>query len=394
MSKQIEQIDAALENPYVRAWLDTIASAEVGEAGDNGGGYNVTFGGDNFTDYSKHPGTYGAYRDQRGKLRKSSAAGRYQILLPTWQDLQKRFPNVFTDFSPKNQDRALIRLAQDVGALDDMLSGNFDAAESKLAKRWASLSSSKLAEGIHGTRSAEFVRNAYNNALSRQKNSDTLHRAKLPEGAALPPQVTSAPSGTLSLPSHIDWTGNTTRQMLQQRYARRRIGAVAAGPLTQETGVALMNTLFNPSTATPVHPSPTLHNGQPTLVQHLTHSSGQPATAASVPDMSGPLDKPDFNLAPPQPVSDAGIQSRDLPPQALQMALEEGMATLLADPRGQVVEAAAVQTPEAYLAEQLVAAGAVNRPDDDFLKVAALEMPYRDALLQLIDKTPVHDFLG
>ncbi|MBQ3569596.1 MAG: glycoside hydrolase family 104 protein [Methanocorpusculum sp.] len=386
-----ERLDNALRNPIVKAWLDTIAASEIGSA-SNTGGYNVAFGkGATFDSYADHPGIYGQYRGADGKLRKSSAAGRYQFLQSTWNDLKKRYPEILTDFSPENQDRAALLLAMDVGALEDMESGNFDAAYQKLGKRWASLPTSTHDRNLHGTRSEEFVRNTYNAALERYGKGMNLPRASLPTSTNTATTPTF-PTGNLQMPGN--YSGDAVRQMLQQRYSRRRPLAIAPGPLTPETGAALMNTLFRPAEGTPVHPWPSQHIDEPTLVQQLPVSRtgtvvriAPPATGAPSLETGGPIDTPTFHLAPPQSVQTSGIESRDLPP-----SLEAGMASLLADPRSQAAELIPASTPEDYLAQQLHAAGVVEGPDEDFLKVAALEMPYRDALMQLIERTPVHDF--
>src|SRR5262245_12539239 len=62
-------------------------------------GYRKLYGGGLFTDFSNHPNTpitkWGIT---------STAAGAYQILVRTWQELQSKLK--LTDFSPANQDRA------------------------------------------------------------------------------------------------------------------------------------------------------------------------------------------------------------------------------------------------------------------------------------------------
>ena len=90
--------------PQERALLDTIAS---GESPD----YNtITSGGGRFDNYTDHP------RRRVGSVN-SDAAGRYQFLSSTWDGVVKEYnrknPNdPITDFSPRNQDRAALYLAQ------------------------------------------------------------------------------------------------------------------------------------------------------------------------------------------------------------------------------------------------------------------------------------------
>lgn len=88
-------------SPQQRALLDTIAH---GESPD----YNTIHGGRKFSDYKWHPGIKGAL---------STAAGRYQFIKSTWDDTVKEYNiknpnNPITDFSPQNQDRAALYLAE------------------------------------------------------------------------------------------------------------------------------------------------------------------------------------------------------------------------------------------------------------------------------------------
>lgn len=117
----------SLSHPNVRAILDMIGSFEGGPQG-----YNALFGGGRFESFADHPRTIiaaGGYS--------SSAAGRYQILEGTWNDVRGTIGA--TDFSPYWQDVAAVYLIRRRGALQDVIDGNFDAAIGKLGKEWASL---------------------------------------------------------------------------------------------------------------------------------------------------------------------------------------------------------------------------------------------------------------
>lgn len=109
-----------------RGLLDTIAGPE------SGGQYNIKNGGSTFGDYSKFPDGIGAGGT-------STAAGRYQITKATWDDLQKKYPGILTDFSPKSQDMAAWLLASD--RYRDATGGNLenDLAAGKSAKIAAAL---------------------------------------------------------------------------------------------------------------------------------------------------------------------------------------------------------------------------------------------------------------
>jgi muramidase (phage lysozyme) len=95
-------------------------------------GYKKLYGGSYFNDLSKHPNTpvtkWGIT---------STAAGAYQILNKTWNELQAKLK--LPDFSPLSQDKAAIELIRRRKALDDVMAGRFAQAIEKCKKEWASL---------------------------------------------------------------------------------------------------------------------------------------------------------------------------------------------------------------------------------------------------------------
>ena len=134
----------------VLAFLDMLAAPGVeGTAGRGDDGYNVLVGGDLFTGYAEHPRT--RVWIPRYEIW-STAAGRYQINAPTWDDLRSRSSLKLGDFSPENQDRAAIALIQMQDAFADVQAGRLGRACEKCASRWASL------PGAHyGQREAGFA---------------------------------------------------------------------------------------------------------------------------------------------------------------------------------------------------------------------------------------------
>ena len=114
-----------IDDPNVRAFLDMIAYSE-------GADYNTLFGGGTFDSFYDHP------RKVISKSGyKSSAAGRYQIIRKTWDDVAPKIGA--QDFLPATQDAAAIFLIKRRGALDDVIAGRFAAAVNKVRKEWASL---------------------------------------------------------------------------------------------------------------------------------------------------------------------------------------------------------------------------------------------------------------
>jgi muramidase (phage lysozyme) len=67
----------------------------------------------------------------------STAAGKYQLIRPTWRGVKKRLR--LPDFSPDSQDRAALYLITNAGALEDVHAGRLQTAIAKCRKEWASL---------------------------------------------------------------------------------------------------------------------------------------------------------------------------------------------------------------------------------------------------------------
>lgn len=395
-----QKIETALQNPYVRAVLDMLAATELGKDGANGAGYDVVFGGGDqrITDFSAHPGTKGYYKDTTGKLRSSTAAGRYQFLQSTVKDLQKRYG--FSDFTPQTQDAMAVALMMDVDALDDVMRGDINAALPKLGKRWASLHTSTHDRTLHGTRSSDFVYKAYNDALARYNPNAT--------GVSAPVQQTSATQPAVS-PTSFDFSGDfsewrnrpilggSVRDALNDRYARRRILATNAGRLNSETLASLSEALFNPNTKAVRHlpvpphdttgtsltvPNPVGREGIPvqyvapvaTVTPGLFPPELAPAELRSTPTPQGPL-------SPVEPMNVTGYQLATPPnyDAAMAMLMAQTQAATPAEPP---------ITPESNLLSQLSARE--NRTNVDPLSVNAYTAsPYAEQLLKWIDATQV-----
>ncbi len=124
---------ANLVNPQVRAFLDTIAWAE-GTLGTDG--YRMQFTGVKFSSLADHPRKV-ICASSYGQKRCSNAAGRYQFLDHTWDEVAKKL-NII-DFYPISQDLVAIELIKIEGGLEDIKAGRFETAIKKVANRWASL---------------------------------------------------------------------------------------------------------------------------------------------------------------------------------------------------------------------------------------------------------------
>lgn len=415
-SPRRKRIREVIDHPNVRAFLDMIAAAEIGDDSLNGAGYDVAFGRDKrFTDFSKHPGISDTYVDKSGKRRRSTAAGRYQFLEGTYKDLAKRYG--FTDFSPRTQDEMAIALAMDAKALDDILRGDINAALPKLGTRWASLHTSDAGRRLHGTRTSDFVYDAWNKALERHKSGtapaappagkgvvQTALHAVRPEN--LPDLKQLSPTILQTVPALSDVTvppfpfrrtaavgAQRVREMLQQRYSSRRPLAISPKALTPELADELMRTVLAPPDGTPIHPGPSEHSAhtdRTKLIQQLpTDRFGEPVKLlpetqfqpapnnGTVPDVTP--EAPLFVLQPPGPVipdtPDTGITVT---------ALQDGLVNML-QPVGAETAGTNMITPSDYLDAQLRNA----QQGKNFLDLSFMDIPQSRALLELIDNTKV-----
>lgn len=143
-------MDALLQNPNVRQFLNLIGDAE-------GANYDTIVGGGTMSDFAAHPNKVGLVTANGP----STAAGRYQIVNSTYQPYAKKLG--VSDFSPLTQDKIALALIADNGALPDVLSGNYQKAVSKLGGTWASLPSSPYSQP---KRSSDWVAKQVSNPMA------------------------------------------------------------------------------------------------------------------------------------------------------------------------------------------------------------------------------------
>lgn len=122
------------ENTNLRAFLDMIAYAE-GTSGPDG--YRTMFGGTLMDSMADHPRKFFSFTNSRGETLRTSAAGRYQFLSRTWDELKAKLK--LQDFGPASQDAAAIELIRQRGALNDVKAGRVVEAIAKVRSIWASL---------------------------------------------------------------------------------------------------------------------------------------------------------------------------------------------------------------------------------------------------------------
>jgi muramidase (phage lysozyme) len=148
------------------AFLDTIAGTE------SAGQYNVIYGGQTFDDYSDHPRVSVEIKEGPNKGRYSSAAGKYQFLEDTWDDVKEVLD--LPDFSPHSQDRAAWWLAErdykrrmGRDLLSDLRFGDAERMREigrSLSRTWTSLPG-----GIEAAATDDSFAKAYGGALRHRR---------------------------------------------------------------------------------------------------------------------------------------------------------------------------------------------------------------------------------
>lgn len=126
-------LDTAAQNE--KAFLDMLAYSEGVASGQDG--YRTLFGGALMDSLADHPRQFFTFTNSRGETLRTSAAGRYQFLMRTWDTLQRRLG--LPDFGPASQDAAALELVRERGAQLDVQAGRIQAAITKCAPIWASL---------------------------------------------------------------------------------------------------------------------------------------------------------------------------------------------------------------------------------------------------------------
>lgn len=129
-----QALENLLEDPRIKAMLDTISFSEHA-------GYNTMVGGGNISDLSRHPNKV----VNLGKGLRSSAAGRYQFLSGTYKDEASRIG--LTDFTPHSQDLAAVDQLLRSGAAAKLLADNFEGAVESAKKIWASFPGAGYGQG-------------------------------------------------------------------------------------------------------------------------------------------------------------------------------------------------------------------------------------------------------
>lgn len=137
------QVQNAMQSDNLGAFLSLIAYSEGTDRKPDP--YRVCYGYKHtIQNLSDHPAVTGEWRGESiaslgpayaGKV--STAAGRYQIIKPTWLEVKRSLR--LADFGPASQDAAACLLIKRRGALADIQEGRIVEAIAKCRAEWASL---------------------------------------------------------------------------------------------------------------------------------------------------------------------------------------------------------------------------------------------------------------
>ena len=155
-----------LDHHNVRAFLATI---RAGEGTSDPEGYRRCFGGEMFTSFADHPRKY-IRKTMKGVPITSSAAGAYQFLARTWDEMAEKYR--LEDFSELNQDVAAVGLIHRRKALADVIAGRFHEAIRKCAKEWASLPESPYGQPTRTYWQAFAVYQAHGGRIAQGEAND------------------------------------------------------------------------------------------------------------------------------------------------------------------------------------------------------------------------------
>ena len=140
-------------DPRLRAFLDLTAWSEGTSTSPltKNDGYDVIVTGVDgpaiFSEYEDHPfagGLRPAVTVRLEPLLKSTASGRYQLLLRYWQAYKQML--FLPDFSPESQDLVALRQMKERGADVAVMSGKLEQAITDASNIWASFPGNEYAQ--------------------------------------------------------------------------------------------------------------------------------------------------------------------------------------------------------------------------------------------------------
>jgi muramidase (phage lysozyme) len=173
---------AALKNKNVRAYLDAIAIAEVGEkVANSSGGYGFLYGDTTSETFDPNTLTTHPNKFKSRWGRTSSATGRYQAVqnrdAKVWDEEKGRLG--LRDFKPQSQELIAVSRLMYRGILDDVMAGNFEGTIRRTghmdaSSEWASLEGNPYGQGTVGGKKKVFLQNIQRSLSSKQASSPVI----------------------------------------------------------------------------------------------------------------------------------------------------------------------------------------------------------------------------
>ena len=217
----------ALKNPNVRAALDAIAVAELGESAANKGGYGYLFG-DTGGKETFNPNTLKSHPKRRVPFGNtaSSATGRYQTMDFVWNEEAGRLG--IKDFKPQSQEIMAVSRLMYRRVLDDVKKGNIASAISKpgdfdLSSEWASLEGNPYGQGTKGGKRSTFLNN-----FSSFANQPTVNAARANRAVSTPRLQASVQASTNQANTAIQDKNTAQQANIQAQIRRDRIAGETA----------------------------------------------------------------------------------------------------------------------------------------------------------------------
>lgn len=155
LTEQAANVDIDTAGRNITAFLGMLQNSEGTASGADP--YRVCYGYKHIIqDMSDHPAVTGEWPGETlpdamcknagfGPGCKSTAAGAYQIIRPSWLNVKNALG--LPDFSPTSQDAAAVELIRRRGALEDVKAGRVADAINKCRNEWASLPGNYAAQG-------------------------------------------------------------------------------------------------------------------------------------------------------------------------------------------------------------------------------------------------------
>ena len=223
----------ALQNANVRAFLDAVAAAELGNAAAQKGGYGYLFG-DTGGKETFNPNTMKAHPGRRVPFGRSasSATGRYQAMDFVWKEEAPRLG--LRDMKPQSQEIIAVSRMMYRGILDQVMRGDIQGALKKARNEWASLEGNPYNQGTGSGKTSAFMAN-FQQALQQARtggggsiqgdgNAGLSGRGNISGGSV--PQVYAPPANVpipqVWTPDSVARTGNQTINRAQAKAAQQR----------------------------------------------------------------------------------------------------------------------------------------------------------------------------